>query len=1265
MNSIAELIAAFQADKLKLLALFDALTARGALPEAEHRAEVELIEHMRDEGSLEPLIAKALLAKLASLQTPAAGAPADVDADVTVVQIASRPQRPVAPLADADATIVQPASRPTSPMPSAPSIAPSIVDEATIVKPTSQPQASHGGQPADGQSTGVTGTQGVTGTSSSSSFNMASWQRVASAEGGDYATVGMLLKGRFLLEREIGRGGMGVVFLARDERKVEARDRDPYVAVKVLNDEFRRHPDSLIALQRESRRSQLLAHDNIVRVFDFDKDGTIVYMTMEYIDGSDLKTVIRERAFNGMSLSEARPLIEGMAWALKRAHAAGVVHSDFKPGNVMVTRDGVPKVFDFGIARAGKHFGDATGEQTVFDAGTLGALTPAYASLEMIRGGEPSPSDDIYALGCVTFELLTGKHPFDKVSAEVALKEGRKPPPVPGITRRQYKTLCDAVAFHSEQRLKSAVELVEGLREVRFRERFQRHMIYGGGALVLIAVGGWGLSHYLHSEHVAQVIARFAIANPKHYANEDQARDALGSLSEDDRKRLILDQGDAIQGFLSSRLDNYWNPAQGRYDYAKAQHVFQLRDQLKLYSPALDIKRSAMEQQKNDLLNTLDTQLTQRIGAGAIFENQPDNVVTTLATIRAIDPNSALLKNAELELKYDIAIGQSLSANHVDEAKTQLALASRLFPDSDRLKQRASQLAALTQSVAVQAPTGQAAQSVPEARKTLAALIAKPMLTADWQSAVTNAMNVLDSDTSPDTHHLVDSLGNTIADTVAGQASQQTDPLHVQQASSLVALGLQYAPQSAKLIAQRTRLDTLQQQLQAQLDQESAAAEVASRIESMKSAAAANDVAKAQESLDRIRTLQPDNPFLTKDGPQLLANAYLGQAGHAFQHGNYQNASDELVRGLKALGDRPDLRNAKARYDWVATVMKARGQSLASTDLDRMKKQLSDLRKADADGLGQLEADMKLHGQLPDGTLASLLDSLKTSTATAANPATNAPASAAVNTPGNTAAPATQPSSGAVTQPATTKSPAGSTAAATKPAAGAAVANTAVANATATNGATSADPCARPELIGKGKPCFDALGARRGPSLVVVPGIGGGKPYAISRTEITVGEFNRFCSATGQCSASGGGDPDAGSLPISNISLAQAKAYASWLSTSSGGYVYRLPTDAEWMHAAEAGSGWKQASDSNCVPPSAAGNDNTGAPISALGREANPWGLVNMTGNVWEWVTSGGGVMVRGGSYNSYWSDCTVASHRDDSGSPQKDVGFRILRELK
>ncbi|HEX8779235.1 MAG TPA: SUMF1/EgtB/PvdO family nonheme iron enzyme, partial [Rhodanobacter sp.] len=234
-------------------------------------------------------------------------------------------------------------------------------------------------------------------------------------------------------------------------------------------------------------------------------------------------------------------------------------------------------------------------------------------------------------------------------------------------------------------------------------------------------------------------------------------------------------------------------------------------------------------------------------------------------------------------------------------------------------------------------------------------------------------------------------------------------------------------------------------------------------------------------------------------------------------------------------------------------------------------------------------------------------------------------------------------------------------AAATKATPGTAATPVAAAAGNTAPAAAVADPCARPGLAGKGRACVDTLGASgRGPVLVVIPGSGSGKPYAMSRTEITVSEFNRYCRASHACA--GVSDSD-GQLPVSNISLAQAKAYAQWLSSASG-YTYRLPSDAEWTHAAHAGGGWKQSPDSNCIPPSSS-DDGTAGPISALGREPNPWGLVNMTGNVWEWVTSGGGVIVRGGSYNSYWSDCTVDSHRSDNGSAQKDVGFRVLRELK
>ncbi|SEI41397.1 protein kinase domain-containing protein [Frateuria terrea] len=576
-RSLSALVDAYKAGGLTLPALLvDALGRRGTVTADQHAAELAWLARMREEGNLEAGVAQLLVERLDALQA-SAGEAEDV---ATVVKV----ERPALAIAGSDeATCVMPAAR------AEPAVPPP--DQATVVKPAFVPA------PVTAQ-TGATVSQTA---GSTGGVDTSDWRRVADAAGGDQATVGMLLKGRFLLEREIGRGGMGVVFLARDERKVEARDRNPHVAVKVLNDEFRRHPDSLIALQRESRRSQSLAHDNIVRVFDFDKDRTIVFMTMEYVDGSDLKTLIRESAYNGLPLAKARPLIEGMARALKRAHDAGVVHSDFKPGNVMVTRDGIPKVFDFGIARAGKQADEPAEDQTVFDAGKLGALTPAYASLEMIEGKPPQPTDDIYALGCVAFELLTGKHPFDKASAEVALRERRRPPVVPGLTGRQQRTLCDAVAFTADKRLKCADLLVEGLRDVGLGERIGRPLAWALGGLLLLAVAGWGVFGQLRARHVAEVAARFQPDNPQRYGNEGEAVAALAQLGEDERKQLMLGQGERVQRFLLDRVDAYWDPAKGRIDYAGAQRVFALPAQLHLFLPRLDLRHAAVDEEKLQL----------------------------------------------------------------------------------------------------------------------------------------------------------------------------------------------------------------------------------------------------------------------------------------------------------------------------------------------------------------------------------------------------------------------------------------------------------------------------------------------------------------------------------------------------------------------------------------------------------------------------------------------------------------------------------------
>lgn len=292
------------------------------------------------------------------------------------------------------------------------------------------------------------------------------WRKWASEDVvGKEVGVGTVLRDRFLIEEVVGEGGMGLVFRARDRRREEASDRNPFVAIKVLGAEFKSHPDALIALQREARRMQQLSHPNIASVYDFDRDGPHVYLVMELLEGESLDRVLLRHANVGLPLEQARNVIESTGKALQHAHSRGLVHSDFKPANVFVTRGGEIKVIDFGIARIAKDTTQAgQAVQTVFDAGRLGAYTNAYASPEqMLDAGEPDPKDDIYALGLVAFELFAGKHPFGRKSAVEAKFRDMKVERVPALTDRQNAVLASALHFDRDQRLGDLTEFVQSL----------------------------------------------------------------------------------------------------------------------------------------------------------------------------------------------------------------------------------------------------------------------------------------------------------------------------------------------------------------------------------------------------------------------------------------------------------------------------------------------------------------------------------------------------------------------------------------------------------------------------------------------------------------------------------------------------------------------------------------------------------------------------------------------------------------------------------
>jgi serine/threonine protein kinase len=274
-------------------------------------------------------------------------------------------------------------------------------------------------------------------------------------------TSGDVVDGRYTLEERLGGGGMGVVFRARDRLMEEAHDPEPHVAIKVISDAIREHPQAAIALQREAHRSQSLSHPNIVKVFHFGQDLSSYYLTMELLVGRSLEEVIKANP-QGIPLKAAIGMIRDICAALSYAHKEGIVHSDIKPSNIFLTDMQVAKVLDFGIAtplmnREGK------ARETVFDPRRLGAVSPCYSSVEMWLEMEADPRDDVYSTGCVFYEILGGRHPFDKRSAPDAMKSRLAYRPIAGLSVRRNRALSRALAFRREERTPSIARLLADL----------------------------------------------------------------------------------------------------------------------------------------------------------------------------------------------------------------------------------------------------------------------------------------------------------------------------------------------------------------------------------------------------------------------------------------------------------------------------------------------------------------------------------------------------------------------------------------------------------------------------------------------------------------------------------------------------------------------------------------------------------------------------------------------------------------------------------
>jgi serine/threonine protein kinase len=312
-----------------------------------------------------------------------------------------------------------------------------------------------------------------------------------------------VLRRRYRIETMLGQGAMGIVFQALDEYRLETPPGGQHLAIKVLHTSVTKRAELLTELRRAFQQMQRLSHPNIVRVFEFDRDGPIVFFTMELLSGALLSRVLQARKFIPLDRAQALAVIRDIGAAISYAHSRGVVHGDINPQNVFITISGELRVLDFGAS----HKSNRTAAPADHEL-TLPFATSGYASCQVLEGERADARDDVFALACIAYVLLCGEHPFSKKTAIEARAARLIPRRPPKLTNQQWQALRAGLRWEREDRpvdvqrwlerlhlggaakhLAPAAELVEAPPHKKRKSRFS--MAVATAIVLLLAAGYW------------------------------------------------------------------------------------------------------------------------------------------------------------------------------------------------------------------------------------------------------------------------------------------------------------------------------------------------------------------------------------------------------------------------------------------------------------------------------------------------------------------------------------------------------------------------------------------------------------------------------------------------------------------------------------------------------------------------------------------------------------------------------------------------------
>lgn len=500
----------------------------------------------------------------------------------------------------------------------------------------------------------------------------------------DTATLtGQILKERYELEAHIGSGGMSDVYKAKDLLLHKAGVDDPYVAIKVLQPQYTKNKEAQQLLFREAHKTMALSHPNIIRVYDVDKQDNLCFIIMEWLNGETLDQVIARSKPKGLTYKGAEKIISQVADALKFAHKNGIVHTDLKPSNIMHTRNGDIKIFDFGVARLIQSNNDEFASDNVEQNSSLSGYTPAYASAELLQGQQPSESDDLFSLGCIFYELISSKHPYLRKPADQAITEKITAKKLSQISNKKWQMIRSALSLANKDRPQNIQQWQNKLTRKPFP-------IFATTLPLLTILGSVGYFYYMEN-----ILTKQQLTQQEHISNVAAITDSsvevfMSTLPELDAETATLKAGilrlkrDEVIDFHIAKINRIMQDPSTRYpDFYQMEALIDetsalYDDSLKLADIGVYVE-SQRESARSILLASIEQRLLQ-----ANYQTDKDgtDIFSLKADMKQVDAEYKIVPSQQAIELYSQQLNNAIKKYNYRAINTLLAPGELLFEDT-------------------------------------------------------------------------------------------------------------------------------------------------------------------------------------------------------------------------------------------------------------------------------------------------------------------------------------------------------------------------------------------------------------------------------------------------------------------------------------------------------------------------------------------------------------------------------------------------------